>query len=486
MVSLQPKNTIIQGSTQNPNPYSEVIDRWKQITANASATSTMYLEAEVRANLAKYIFEKGLGFNFNQVKEASNLGGGLIADMLVYQELYHPPVLVVENKKRERQFYNAPEQGFADWCKQQSLYRDAVGCEDTGENGIKQYLNKDKVPPHLLANYGLVFNGDFFQLWRRVDGLVLPLTPIQKVTEESLPRLMRQLEYCLRNPQRALVTAIWNQKGGVAKTTNTINLGAALAVEGKKVLLIDLDPQNDLTRGVGLTPSDYSGHLNQCMDKLDLVELDEAKNILHSAVVTLKFPTTNSKTYHLSMLPGERKSLDAFRDAFDSDTSIHVRLFTKLLNLLKEDYDYIFVDISPSLDTLTKCVLYSCDTVLIPVDYSRKSLHHAVKLYQSDIPELRKHRGNKNPLDVGPLSLGLLFSNCPPDTSIQLEKCIQQELEAKKFEGRQCKTRLRSYAQTKLAEFKHVPVICWQNSPITKLYTDLAREVFLNHNFVER
>ncbi|MBW4694384.1 MAG: ParA family protein [Lyngbya sp. HA4199-MV5] len=79
----------------------------------------------------------------------------------------------------------------------------------------------------------------------------MPLTPIQKFTKANIPALMQQLEYCLKNPHTALVSAVWNQKGGVAKTTNIVNLGATLALEGKRVLLIDLDPQNDLTRGVG-------------------------------------------------------------------------------------------------------------------------------------------------------------------------------------------------------------------------------------------
>jgi cellulose biosynthesis protein BcsQ len=73
---------------------------------------------------------------------------------------------------------------------------------------------------------------------------------------------MQQLEYCLKNPRTALVAAVWNQKGGVAKTTNIVNLGATLALEGKRVLLIDLDPQNDLTRGVGADVSWFPNYLD--------------------------------------------------------------------------------------------------------------------------------------------------------------------------------------------------------------------------------
>ena len=77
-----------------------------------------------------------------------------------------------------------------------------------------------------------------------------------------------------------------------------------------------------------------------------------------------------------------------------------------------------------------------------------------------------------------------MFSNCPNDSGKVLEECVQDELLARKFAGKQCTTRLKIYAQTKIAEFKHKPVICWSTSPITKLYEELTKEVFLKHNFI--
>lgn len=368
------------------------------------------------------------------------------------------------------------------------MYRAAVGYG--AGNGIKQYLNKSnhQIDPNYLASYGLVFNGDFFQLWRRVDGLILPLTPLQRMTENSIPELIQQLQYCLYGKPKALVTAIWNRKGGVAKTTNTLNLASVLALAGKKILLLDLDTQNDLTRALKLNPDDYKDYFQICLKEIQGERLGNAKNIICNTIQVCSYPTTDKNNFSLSILPGEYRSQEWFKKNGDVlDRREKIQLLQKMIDLVTEDYDYIFLDVSPASDDLTVAAICSCDTFLIPSDYSKKTLHHAVDLYQKDSPTIRQNKTQQNKLHIGPWNLGIVFSNCPPGVTLdsQLEKCIQEELTNKKFTGYQCKTRLAIYAQTKLAEYKHLPVICWQNSPITKLYKDLANEIFLGHHFID-
>jgi chromosome partitioning protein len=460
-------------TTTRTKSYGSVVKTWLDIP-------TDYKETELESALMSVMWN-ALGLEPKQIRKGG-IGSGLVPDYLIYQDLAKPPVLVVEDKKRVPELADASDTDFVDFCKNHKLYKDAVGypvCN--GNNGIKQYLDKDKVSPNFLASYGLVFNGDFFQLWRRIDGLVLPLTPIQRVTKKSLPLLMQQLDYCLNHPQSALVSAIWNQKGGVAKTTNIINVGATLAIEGRKVLLIDLDPQGDLTRWLNVHP--HSDYLHPCIEKVDSQDLDTAKNILDNAPHLKTFPTTDGRSYELSILATDVDSLKKFRD--DLALNQPVVLFKKMIKLLKQEYDYILIDIAPTLDRLAHCALFTCDTVLIPVDYGEKSLHHALQVHQTILPKIRELRAKSERLHLGPWNLGITFSNCPSDPGVALKKLIDQGLQNRSFAGNQYKTHLRSYTQTKVAEFKRAPVVCWQASPITKLYTELVKEVFLNHNFTD-
>ncbi|WP_295619295.1 AAA family ATPase [Chamaesiphon sp. GL140_3_metabinner_50] len=450
-----------------------IVDLWASLP-------TDYKESDLGSNFMLRLFDY-LGVNHSQIKSEPAIGRGLKPDYLIYNDPEQPPVLVIEIKKREAALAEVSDAKFMATCQEHPRYKDAVGLSPAPNNGIIQYLDINKVNPSHLASYGLVFNGDFFQLWRRVDGLVIPMMTIKRVTKTSLPKLLKELVKCLQAPPSALVTAIWNSKGGVSKTTNTINVAACLALAGKRVLLIDLDPQNDLTTGLGLEADYAPNYFERIYEKLQLQELEHAKDILMASIQTKSYATTDGKSFHLSLLSATKDYLNNINDAVRAHHQYVI--FNKLLELIRYNYDYIFIDASPKFDNLAKCLLCTADTILLPFDLGSKSLKHAIDISAKIIPSIQSMRDKADDFTVGPWSLGLLYSNCPAHIGVGIDKSIADVIKTQGFTGKQVNTRLINFAQVKQAEFQEKPVVCWQNSQITKLFNEVTTEVFLGHNY---
>jgi chromosome partitioning protein len=143
--------------------------------------------------------------------------------------------------------------------------------------------------------------------------------------------------------------AIFNQKGGVGKTTTNINLAASLAIKGKRILIIDIDPQGNTTSGVGIAKKglDYSTY--------DLLTSD----------VSIKDVIVPTRTERLDLVPASVDLAGAEVELVKID-----KRESRLKNALeevKDEYDYIFIDCPPSLGLLTINSLTAVDSVLIPI-----------------------------------------------------------------------------------------------------------------------
>jgi chromosome partitioning protein len=171
------------------------------------------------------------------------------------------------------------------------------------------------------------------------------------------------------------IIAIANQKGGVGKTTTAINLAASLAVLEYKTLLIDADPQANATSGVGIDPRTVKIGIYECL-------MDEA-NIKKAIIET--------DTPNLFLIPSDIDLVGAELELVDQP-SRNQKLKT-MLTKIKDNYDFIIIDCSPSLGLVTLNVLTAANSVVIPVQCEYFALEgmgkllHTIKLVQTEMNE---------------------------------------------------------------------------------------------------
>ena len=166
------------------------------------------------------------------------------------------------------------------------------------------------------------------------------------------------------------IIAIANQKGGVGKTTTAINLSACLAEKGKKVLAIDLDPQGNMTSGLGVDKNEVENTAYQ----LILNECSINESIQPTVVDNLKIIASNVE------LAGAEIELLGINDK--------EYILKTTVDYIKDDYDYIIIDCPPSLNMLTVNAMTTADTVLAPIQceyYALEGLSqliHTINLVQ--------------------------------------------------------------------------------------------------------
>lgn len=249
------------------------------------------------------------------------------------------------------------------------------------------------------------------------------------------------------------IISVSNQKGGVGKTTTTVNLSAALAMSGKKVLLVDIDPQGNSTSGLGINKK---GLKSSCYDAI-IGQLKPEETIVPGGVKNLELMPSNvdlaGAEVELVSMSGRESQLK------------------RILEPLRDRYDYIFIDCPPSLGLLTLNALNAAHTVLIPIQCEFFALEGLSQLINTI--KLVKHKYN-SALDIEGILLTMF------DGRLNLSIQVADEVK-KHFGNKVFKTTIPRNVRLSEAPSYGVPVIIYdKNSRGAVAYMELANEFLKN------
>ena len=256
------------------------------------------------------------------------------------------------------------------------------------------------------------------------------------------------------NNSKAKIIAVANQKGGVAKTTSVINIGAGLALKGKKVLLVDTDNQSHLSRFLGYDGTDGKPTISELIFQTVSRVMKPVSEAIRKSELGVDYIPSNF------MLAGIISILGTDSDS----TGVFSRLFS---DGTFDEYDYIIIDCPPTLDLLVSNSLKACDKVLIPV----QSDFWAYEGVDQILATLQRA---KQTSDIKPYVLGMLVTmyNKRTNSARAIMDAMNESYGEYVFE-----TAIAFRDEVKVATIEHKTLVGKKNSITGQQYMSVVDEI---------
>lgn len=357
------------------------------------------------------------------------------------------------------------------------------------QRAVKQLKLKYLLAPNCKsAKWGLLTNSSHIQLFRKHNKVIHPATPCLSITPDNIDAIVASIRQKIEKPMQALTVAIYNNKGGVGKTTTTVNLASILALAKKKVLVVDFDPnQQDLTSALGLPLSD--GQVYRALNERDV----DLRNAIERYSPPLK--KASDHDFGFDVLPADKVLISTEEYSLRQKWGKN-KLFKKLAEF-RNEYDYILIDSPPNWRVFSQQALYASDVVLIPTKHNNLfSLENSVTVITDFIPSIQLAKK-----DATPTALPIFF-NGEKITPYQLQEAqkvlIELIKQAKKTQAEKPKFDLQPYffpnytnsrkdlrvfqlpryANIANAAFARIPAV-YRDKSARDYYISLAKEYFL-------
>jgi cellulose biosynthesis protein BcsQ len=351
---------------------------------------------------------------------------------------------------------------------------------------LKRYMRH---PQSKSVQWGILTNSLHAQLYRKHGRIVHPVTNCLSLRED-FRKVVRDIKKKIETPQKALIITVYNNKGGVGKTTTALNIAATLATRKKRVLVVDFDPnQSDLGDSLNLEP--LEGKVFEMLSSKD----PDPREI----ITTYRFKHPRLKDgWQFDILLADASLVKGDIDEAKFRQKVKFTALRKALESVQNEYDYILIDSPPNWRIFSQKAIYAADVVLIPARHDNlHSLQNAATAITQFIPEAQAYRQEKSG-EYGPIALPIFMNNAPSPTDpalVLMHKAIDKIIkETKDVHKRDITSlfypkstpgkinhdmiRIPQLAHIARADFMHVPA-AFAFKPANDYYYSLLTEYFL-------